>query len=62
MNLFNVSLDTLSVKKFEYITRRRGFQRVMGAVRDFIVLFLLHPQSSMYDLFFLLFVCFFLQS
>jgi hypothetical protein len=52
----------LSVKKFEYITRRRGFQRVMGAVRDFIVLFLLHPQSSMYDLFFLLFVCFFLQS
>ena len=34
MNLFNVSLDTLDPEKFNYITRRPGFDRVMRALDD----------------------------
>ena len=32
MNLFNISLDTLVPSKFEYVTRRRGFDRVMSGI------------------------------
>ena len=34
VNLFNISLDTLIESKFEEITRRRGFKRVMQGIED----------------------------
>ena len=36
VNLFNVSLDTLVPAKFQFITRRKGFDRVVGAVEDLL--------------------------
>jgi len=30
--LLNISLDTMHAKKFEFVTRRKGFERVMGAI------------------------------
>ena len=32
VNQLNVSLDTLVPEKFEFITRRKGFSRVVGAI------------------------------
>lgn len=34
VNLFNISLDTLCPDKFQYITRRPGFDKVMRALDD----------------------------
>lgn len=34
VNLLNISLDTLDAHKFEQITRRRGFERVIDAIED----------------------------
>ena len=30
----NISLDTLEEEKFEFITKRRGFQRVMDGIQN----------------------------
>ena len=32
LNLLNISLDTLIPAKFEFITRRKGFQHVMKGI------------------------------
>ncbi len=32
LNGINISLDTLQSKKFEFITRRRGFDKVMRGI------------------------------
>ena len=34
VNLFNISLDTLVPAKFEFVTRTKGFDRVLAAVHD----------------------------
>jgi len=34
LDMLNVSLDTLVAAKFEFITRRRGCDRVMQAIND----------------------------
>lgn len=38
VNLLNISLDTLDAHKFEQITRRRGFDRVLDAIEDAVQL------------------------
>ena len=32
LNILNISLDTLIPAKFEFITRRKGWDRVMSAI------------------------------
>ncbi len=34
LDMINISLDTLVPQKFEFISRRRGHDRVMGAIED----------------------------
>ena len=45
VNLFNISLDTLKEEKFEYITRRRGFERVMQGIDDLCAHYLESPST-----------------
>ena len=33
LNLLNISLDTLISDKFEFITRRKGWQKVMDSIQ-----------------------------
>lgn len=38
LNLLNISVDTLKPDRFENMTRRRGHERVMSAIRDAVAL------------------------
>lgn len=38
MNMLNISVDTLRPERFEEMTRRRGHERVMGAIHNAIQL------------------------
>ena len=45
VNLFNISLDTLVEDKFDYITRRKGFHRVMQGIDDLCAHYLESPTT-----------------
>ena len=43
VNLFNISLDTLIEDKFDYITRRRGYHRVLQGIDELCAYYLESP-------------------
>jgi molybdenum cofactor biosynthesis protein A/molybdenum cofactor biosynthesis protein MoaC len=45
VNLFNISLDTLIEDKFDYITRRKGYHRVMKSIDDLCEYYLESPTT-----------------